>query len=208
MLKQTTIFNVSFHLRANFQKSFENSMILPAALSGIFFLINWCLLRVANAAPYRSVSHVNRGWWASLSAHFWTSGIYFCVYYDLVQQQSEPLIEELNMLTTIRTIGRGAESVLGCKPVFLRIIGRGAESAVECKPVFLRVDGCCCVGLRVPTSFCCCDPLQYDQLSSEMRNVRAFFYDVTARILCFCAARQLSTDLESLEISCRQENSR
>ena len=50
--------------------------------------------------------------------------------------------------------------------------------------------------------------VKYDQLSSEMRNVRAFFYDVTARILCFCAARQLSTDLESLEITCRQENSR
>ena len=43
MLKQTTIFNVSFHLRAIFQKSFENSMILPAALSGRFlFLMNWC----------------------------------------------------------------------------------------------------------------------------------------------------------------------
>ena len=44
MLKQTTIFNVSFHLRTIFQKSFENSMILPAALSGRFlFLMNWCL---------------------------------------------------------------------------------------------------------------------------------------------------------------------
>ena len=44
MLKQTTNFNVSFHLRAIFQTSFENSMILPAALSGrFFFLMNWCL---------------------------------------------------------------------------------------------------------------------------------------------------------------------
>ena len=42
-LKQTTIFNVSSHLRAIFQKSFENSMILPAALSGRFlFLMTWC----------------------------------------------------------------------------------------------------------------------------------------------------------------------
>ena len=57
----------------------------------------------------------------------------------LVQQQSEPLVEELNMLTTIRTIGRGAESVVGCKPVFL------------------RVDGCCCIGVPVPTSFSCCE---------------------------------------------------
>ena len=80
MLKQTTVFNVSFHLRAIFQKSFENSMVLPAALSGrILFLMS---LRVVNAAPCRSVSHVDRGWWASFSAHFWTSGIHFYVYYD------------------------------------------------------------------------------------------------------------------------------
>ena len=70
--------------------------------------------------------------------------------------------------------------------------------------------------------------VKHDQLSSEMRNVTACFYDVTTRMLCFqcwnvracfydvttwipcfcvCLARQLSTDLESLEISCRQENS-
>ena len=95
MLKQTTNFNVSFHLRAIFQKLFENSMILPAALSGRFlFLMNWVSLRVVNTVPCRSVSHVDRGWWASfsaqcccrgwasVSAHFWTSGIYFYVYYD------------------------------------------------------------------------------------------------------------------------------
>ena len=50
--------------------------------------------------------------------------------------------------------------------------------------------------------------VKYNQLHSEMRNVRACYYDVTTRMLCFCGARQLSTDLESLEISCRQENSR
>ena len=44
-----------------------------------------------------------------------------------------------------------------------------------------------------------------NQLSSEMRNVRACCYHANA---LFCNARQLSTDLESLEISCRQENSR
>ena len=80
MLKQTTVFNVSFHLRAIFQKSLEKSMILPAALSGRFFFDALVSLRVANAAPCRSVSHVDRGWWASFSAHFWTSGIYFYVY--------------------------------------------------------------------------------------------------------------------------------
>ena len=46
-----------------------------------------------------------------------------------------------------------------------------------------------------------------NELYSEMRNVRACFYDVTTRMLCFCTARQLSTDLGSLKISCRQENS-
>ena len=50
--------------------------------------------------------------------------------------------------------------------------------------------------------------VKYEQLYSEMRNVGACFYDVTTSFLCFCAARQLVTYLESLEISCRQENSR
>ena len=62
MLKQTTNYNVSFHLRAIFQKSFENSMILPAALSGRFLFLR---PGVVNAVPCRSVSHVDRGWWAS-----------------------------------------------------------------------------------------------------------------------------------------------
>ena len=38
LLKQTTNFNVSFHHRAIFHKSLENSMILPAALSGRFLI--------------------------------------------------------------------------------------------------------------------------------------------------------------------------
>ena len=72
----------------------------------------------------------------------------------LVQQQSEPVVEELNMLTTIRTIGRGAESVVGCKPIFL------------------RVDGCCCISVHVPRPSVV---VKYNQLYSEMRNVRACF---------------------------------
>ena len=51
--------------------------------------------------------------------------------------------------------------------------------------------------------------VKYNQLYSEMRNVRACFYDVTTRMLCFfCTARQLSSDLESPEISRTQENPR
>ena len=110
VLKQTTVFNVSFHLRAIFQKkSFENSMILPAALSGIFlFLMHWCLW-VLRTLRLVAISHVYRGWWASFSAqycccgwasfsaHFWTSGIYFYVCYVGT--------------ATIRTIGRRVEYV-------------------------------------------------------------------------------------------------
>ena len=40
----------------------------------------------------------------------------------MAQQQSVPLVEEWNMLTTIRTIGRRAESVVGCKPVFFLLM--------------------------------------------------------------------------------------
>ena len=58
-LKQKAIFNVTFHLRAIFQK--------VVALSGRFFY-QLVSLRVSNAAPCRSVSHVDRGWWASPSA--------------------------------------------------------------------------------------------------------------------------------------------
>ena len=90
-------------------------------------------LRVANAALV-ALSHMYRGWWSVVfgpvlllwmgvvSAHLWTSGIYFHVYYDWYSKQSVPLVEEWNMLTTIRTIGRRAESVVGCKPVFFVLV--------------------------------------------------------------------------------------
>ena len=54
-------------------------------------------------------------------------------------------------------------------------------------------------------SFCCCE-IQPVVLGDE--KCQSAFYDVTTRMLCFCTARQLSTDPESPEISCRQENSR
>ena len=72
LLKQTTVFNVSF-------LSFGNSMILPAALSEIFLTWSSGVFRVANA-DLVALSHMYRGWWASFSAHFWTSGTCFCVY--------------------------------------------------------------------------------------------------------------------------------
>ena len=81
------------------------------------------------------------------------------------------------------------------------------------------------MNVHVPTSFC---RREYDQWYLEMRsvracfydvttqnalflctgNVRACFFDVTTRIPCFCLCKTVeSTDLESLEISCRQMNS-
>ena len=144
MLNQTTVCNVNLQ---SFEK-FDDSA--SSLVRKIFIFENWCLLRVANVDLVAlSLSHVYRGWWASVSAqcccrgwasfsvHFWTSGTYFFVMM-LIQQQSEPLVEEWNVLTTVRTIGRRT------------------KSAVQCKPVFLRIDGCCCKSVHVPTSFCCC----------------------------------------------------
>ena len=37
----------------------------------------------------------------------------------IAQQQSVPLVEEWNMLKTNRTIGRRAESVVGCNVFFV-----------------------------------------------------------------------------------------
>ena len=131
MLKETTVFNVSFHLRAIFLVSFGNSMILPAAL------------------PCRSLSHILwlvgvvfgqcccRGC-ASFSAHFWTSGIYFYVYFV--------------GSATIRTIGRRVEYVDNHQ-------NYRSKSGICCRvqTSFLRVVGCCCINVHVPTSFCCCE---------------------------------------------------
>ena len=100
------------------------------------------------------------GWWASFSAECCCRGGHrfqpnfghlelISPFLVLIQQQSEPLVEEQNMLTTIRTIGRGTESVVGCKQAFL------------------RVDGCCCVSVHVPTSFCCCCEIQPVVLRDE-----------------------------------------
>ena len=76
-------------------------MILPAALSGIFlFLMHWCLhvlrtlLLVALSLTWTVVGG-RRFRLTSGHLEFISMSIM------LVQQQSEPLVEELNMLTTI-----------------------------------------------------------------------------------------------------------
>ena len=198
MLKQTTVFNVSCHLRAMFQMSFENSMILPAALSGRLLLLkHWCLcvLRtlplslsltctvVGGCRSRPSVAVVDGRRFRSTSGHLESTSVFVM----MAQQQSVPLVEMRNMLTTIRTIGRRAESVVGCKHVFFVLM-----DAVVLACTFPR-----------PSVVVKCN-----QLFLEMRKCQSVFLRCYHANALFCIARQLSTDLESLEISCRQGISR
>ena len=82
----------------------------------------------------------------------------------MAQQQSLPLVEEWSMLTTIRTIGRRAESVVGCKPVFFVLMDAAVLACTFPRPSVV---------------------VKCNQLYSEMRTVRACFHDVTTRMLCF-----------------------
>ena len=68
---------------------------------------------------------------------------------------------------TIRTVGRRVEMLRTT-----RTVGRGAESVVGCKP-FFRVDGCCCISVHVPTSFRCCE-IQPVVLGDEKMSERVF----------------------------------
>ena len=68
----------------------------------------------------------------------------------MAQQQSLPLVEEWNMLTTIRTIGRRAESVVGCKQVFFVLMDAAVLACMfprpsvfcEMQPVVLGDEKC------------------------------------------------------------------
>ena len=96
-----------------------------------FFLEHWCLsvLRTLplslSLALSLSLSHMYRGWWASFSAQCccrgWARSFQptsehlesTSMFPMLIQQQSEPSVEDWNMLTTIRSIGPRAKSVVG-----------------------------------------------------------------------------------------------
>ena len=113
-----------------------------------FFLEHWCLsvLRtlplslslsltctVVGGRRFRpNVAVVDGRRFRPTSEHLESTSMFLM----LIQQQSEPLVEDWNMLTTIRTIGRRAKSVVGCKQIFL------------------RVDGSFQISVHVPTSFC------------------------------------------------------
>ena len=96
---------------------------------------------------------------------------FISVFIVLVQQRSEQLVEEWNMPATIRIIGRRAGSVVGCKQVFSVLMDAAVLACTFPRPSVV---------------------VKYNQLYSEMRNVRACFYDVTTRMLCFCIAEHRS----------------
>ena len=137
--------------------SFENSMILPAALCGRFlFLKHWCLcvLRTLPLSLSLTCTVVGGRRFRPTSGHLESTSLFIL----MAQQQSVPLVEEWHMLTTIRTIDRRAESVVGCKPVFFVLM----DAAV--------------LAVHVPTSFFCCD-VQPIVLGDE--KCQSVFHDVT-----------------------------
>ena len=180
MLKQTTIFNVSFHLRAFFQNVMRWCLCVLRTLL-LSLSLTWTVVGERRFRP--SVAVVDGRRFRPISGHL----KFISMSIMLVQQRSEPLVEEWNMLTTNRIIGQRTDSVVGCKQVLSVLMDAAVLACTFPLPSFV---------------------VKYNQLYSEMRNVRACCYDVTTRLLCFGTARQLSTDLESPEISCRQENSR
>ena len=141
-------FQRQFSPSCNFQNvvwKFDDS---ARSLVRIFFFFEALVsLRIVNAALV-AFSHMYRGWWASFSAHFWTSGIYFYVYHVGT--------------ATIRTIGRRVEYVHNHQ-------NYRSKSGICCRvqASFLHVDGCCCISVHVPTSFCCCCEVQPIVLGDE-----------------------------------------
>ena len=100
MLKQTTNLNVSFHPRAVFQKSFENSMIFPALSGRFLFLMKWCGGRCSLSLCF------SRGPWlvgVVFGPLLDTWNLFLCLL-RLVQQQfwqpSELSVEEPNLLSS------------------------------------------------------------------------------------------------------------
>ena len=140
-------------------------MILPAALSGTFLCLKHFCLSVLRTLPFfRSLSHVP--WlmgrrFRPTSGHLESTSMF--VYYDST--------------ATISTIGPRVEYVDNHR-------NYRSKSGICCRvqTSFLRVDGCCCISVHVPTSFCSCE-LQPVVLGDE--KCQSLFYDITTRMLCF-----------------------
>ena len=163
MLKANDSFQRQFSPSCNFQNvvwKFDYSA--RTLVRRIFILKLWCLcvLRTLPFSLSLTCTVVGGRRFRPTSGHLEFTSVFLM----LVQQQSEPLVEEWNMLTTIRTIGRRAESVVKCKQVFVVLMDAAVLACTFPRPSVV---------------------VKCNQLCSEMRNVRACFYDVTTRMLCF-----------------------
>ena len=166
MLKQTTNVNVSVQLRAIFRKSLENWMILRAALSRRFLLLlHWCGER------------------CSLSLCFsrgpWLVGVVFRPSVAVVNgRRFRPTFGHLECTSMSNVIGTAT-------------IWQPSELSVEERNLLSSANQSFSVSMDSAVRTCTfprpCFVVKHDQLSSEMRNVRAYFYDVTTRMLCFSA---------------------
>ena len=98
------------------------------------------------------------------------------------------------------TIGRGVEYADTIRPV-----GRKAESVVGCEQVFFVLMDAAVSACTFPRSSVV---VNYNQLFSEMKNVSACFFMMLPRECNVLYYKTVDQRSGSLEISCRQENSR
>ena len=103
MSKQTTVFNVSFHLRAIFKILFGNSMILPAALpERLFFfgvLVSF-VLRTLTLWLCLTCTVVGGRRFRTTSGHLESTSVFLM----LAQQQPQPSVEERNLLSGAKQV--------------------------------------------------------------------------------------------------------
>ena len=150
---------------AIFQKSLENSMILPAALPGRFlFLMNWCLCLLRTLL----LVALSLTWTVVGGRRF---------------RPTSGHLEFISMsvmigTATIRTIGRRVEYFDSHQKYRSRRRNL-LSSANQFFSVSMDTAVLACTFPRLSVV------VKYDQLYSEMRRVRARFYDVTTRMLLF-----------------------
>ena len=126
VLKQTTVFNIRFHHRAIFQnvvlKFYDSARSLVRKIFPILKRWCFCVLRTLPLSRALSLSATS-GQLESTST-----------FTLMAQQQSVPLVEKWNVLTTIRTIGRRAESVVGCKQVLFVLMDAAVSACTFPRP--------------------------------------------------------------------------
>ena len=141
--------NVSFHLRAIFKMSFRNSMILPATLSEIFLFCSSGVFACCERCPCHFLSHVP-----------WLVGVVFGpVLLSWMRAVFGPLLDIWHLFPCLfcwysNNLNHWSKSGNVDNHQNYR-----SKSGICCRvqTIFLRVDGCCCISVHVPTSFCCCE---------------------------------------------------